>query len=180
LASTFGLSTFFWVNYARADAIDATWLLSHVSWSRSPLQALCALLIILGVDYGLNVLVIALPAVKLGVPFQTAARDTIGLTLIAQIFDRVGMLACVVAVSLFRVVAHAGTTTKDVPAILIWSSVANFLTSGTLLWFLAKFYLTKRWHVPTQRSAVIATVASIVTNPAWIVAGAPFVTASLA
>ena len=168
------LSASFWANGARADAIDVTWVLSHVSWKRSPFQALCTLVVILAVDYALNLVVVALPAARYGLPLSKTAADTIGFTIIAQIADRFGMMLCAATIVALRIVGHMGTTPSDFKSIMIWSFVANFVTSGMLIWFLSIYYLTRRWHVPRRNSVLIATLAAVVTNPAWVVAMAPF------
>jgi hypothetical protein len=157
-----------WSSAARADGIDIAWLFTRVGgWKESPLRAAAMLLALIAVNYLLNVLIIVMPAWRSGVAFQRAAFDMLGFTVIAQVADRMGMFAFSVAVywlaRLRVVVAH------DLGFWVGAALLANFVTSGILIWFLAKFYCASRWGLPKRRSNLIATVAAVLTNPAWAI-----------
>jgi hypothetical protein len=123
-------------------------------------------------DYLLNFVVIAVPAWRSGASLRRTARDMLGFTLIAQVADRVGMVAC--TVTAYCIHFLPGIVMHDLGLFVVGVVVANFLTSGALIWFLTRYYCVRRWALPKRRSTIIATVASILTNPAWAI-GAGFV-----
>jgi hypothetical protein len=131
---------------------------------------------LVALDYLLNVVVIAVPAWRSGASLRSATRDMLGFTLIAQVADRVGMVACTVVGYCVHFIP--GVVMHDLGLFVVSVLAGNFLTSGALIWFLARYYCARRWALPKRRSTIIATVASILTNPAWAI-GAGFLFPSL-
>lgn len=169
---TFALALL-WSRPARGDAIDLVWFLTRVSTSRrSALHIALLATILLGLNYTLNLIVIAIPAVGTA-RMRRVAKDMVGFTVIAQLGDRLGMVVCAGVVILVRILAHAGTTLKDLRSIGLWSIGSNFLVSGLFIWLLARYYLVGRWQVSKRRGVTIAAIAAVVTNPAWAIVASP-------
>jgi hypothetical protein len=91
--------------------------------------------------------------------------DMMGFTVIAQVTDRIGMLACCVVALLLGGLAGV----RSLGSIALVVLLSNFVTSGALIWFLARYYCARRWDLSRARSAIIATAAAILTNPAWAI-----------
>jgi hypothetical protein len=126
-------------------------------------------------DYALNVVVVALPASRYGVPLAMSARDTVVFTLIAQVADRIGMALGIAIVIGVRLVMPGVMTMAALGATTPYMLALNFMTSGALVWLLARHYLVQRWNVPYRRASTIAIAAAVLTNPAWAIGVAPLV-----
>jgi hypothetical protein len=155
-----------WSSAAHADAVDIGWLFTRVGgWKDSPWRAAALLVALIAFDYAFNVVVIVIPAWRSGIAIRRAATDMIGFTFIAQVADRVGLLLCGVASFLLDRVA--GVVFHGLGPWISFVLIANFITSGILIWFLTKYYCTRKWNLQERRSNVIATAAAVFTNPAW-------------
>jgi hypothetical protein len=171
-ASALGSSVGLWAPSARADGIDIVWLFTRVGgWKQSPLRATALLGALIVIDYLLNFVVIAIPASRFGVSVRVAAIDMIFFTIIAQVADRVGIVACATVAYCIHFIP--GVVMHNIGILMAAILLVNFLTSGALIWFLARYYCAHRWALPKRKSTIIATIASILTNPAWAV-GAGF------
>jgi hypothetical protein len=158
---------------AAADGFDVGWFLTRAPASVDPASRVCLAGVLLALDYGLNFLVIALPARRQGVKLVTSARDLVGFTFLAQIADRLGMVACVFIVALAQLVLPGRTTMASFAASTRYMLALNFVTSGAMVWILAEYYLAERWHVRRRPALWIASAAAVVTNPAWAIGMAP-------
>jgi hypothetical protein len=162
-----------WSSNALADGIDIPWFFTRVGgWKASPWRAVGILTTLIVVDYGLNVLVIGLPAWRSGVPLCRAALDLLSLTLVAQVADRAGIVAY--SLTSYALDRLGLITVRDLGLWVVAILLASFITSGVLLWFLAKFFCSRRWKLPQRQSNLIATAAAVITNPAWAI-GAAFI-----
>jgi hypothetical protein len=176
VAFALGAATCIVPSTVRADVIDITWFLTRVGgWRQSPLRAVTAVVVLMAINYAVNLIVIAVPVVKAGFPPSRAARDLIGFTLIAQVLDRIGMLLC------SGLIVLLGFTVERVGGASAGAAVAaivglNFISSGVLIGFLARYYLARRWGMPKRLTGIVAVAAALFTNPAWMVAtaGVPF------
>jgi hypothetical protein len=160
-----------WPSTALADGIDILWFFTRVGgWKESPWRAVGILTTLIAVDYGLNVLVIGLPAWRSGVPLRRAALDLLSLTLVAQVADRAGTVAY--SLTSYALDRLGLITVRDLGLWVVGILLATFITSGVLLWFLAKFFCSRRWNLPQRQSNRIATAAAVITNPAWAIGAA--------
>jgi hypothetical protein len=154
----------------RADGIDGYWFLTRAPASLGPAPRLILVVLILLVDYALNLLVIAVPASRFGVPLATSGREMVVFTLLAQAADRIGMGASILLVVCVRLLLPGTVTMGALGATVPYMLALNFVSSGALVWLLARHFLLARWAVDRRPALAIATAAAVFTNPAWAVA----------
>jgi len=152
---------------ARADGIDLVPYFTRVAGDGHSFSYIAtAMFCIMVANYALNFAVIGLPAIRFGsVVAAKAASGLVALTLFGQIADRVGALLAGVLVgpvtALFRL--H-GEGAWLVPLLIL-----NFLFSGFTVVALAFYFLRRRWHIEGRLPWIVAIVAGLITNPAWII-----------
>jgi len=152
---------------AHADAIDLWLVFSRVgNWRESPLKTIALLVLVLSVNYGLNLAVLGLPANRLGVGLKRSAKDLIGFTVLAQVADRVGIVvgfavatACAIV---FKCEGEGGLA-----AWFLAGAALNFMFCGITVGLLAYYYLKQRWSLPAASSRWLALAAGVITNPSW-------------
>jgi hypothetical protein len=152
---------------AHADAVDFWMVFTRVGDRESPGKTLVLLALVLLANYGINLAVLGFPASRLGFPLARSAKDLIGFTLIAQIADRVGIVAG------FAVAAAAAFVFKfkgerGLGQWVLAGTALNFLFSGIAVGLLAYHYLKRRWSLPVTKSRWLALAAGVITNPSWI------------
>jgi hypothetical protein len=151
-----------------ADGIDVLWLMTRVGgWRFHPALSLAILAGLMFINYGLNVVVIGIPSARvLNIRLGRLLRDLAVLTVLAQVADRASTIA---GFSLsFPVVGLMGLGGEDALRVGFLVGVAlNFVLSGLVIGLLALWYLRRRWGLERRPSRVIATVAGVITNPAW-------------
>jgi len=153
---------------ARADGFDVVWFFTRVpEWDLHPIRGVLALAALMAANYLLNLLVIGLPAMKLGTPRARVGRDLIGFTLLGQVADRLG--AILGGMSLYFL---APKSESEVGLVILAALVASFLLSGLFIGLLARHYLTRRWKLTGRAVPWIVTAAALLTNPAWAMATA--------
>jgi hypothetical protein len=164
-----------WTSTAHADGIDIAWFLTRVGgWKHNPVRASLLVLALAAINYLLNWVVIGLPAIRAGVPVRRVSRDLVGLTIIGQVMDRVGMVASAlvgsVGVGALFTVLHVSV--RDVGPLILGTVIVNFLSSGILIGFLVRHYVCRRWEQPRRSGRLIGIAAAVLTNPAWAIATA--------
>jgi len=148
---------------ALADGID---LVAY--FSRTPCEnvalAIPAVALLMFVNYGLNYLVIGLPARRLGsLPVRQVSRSLIWLTLLGQVADRLGAIPAGLLASLVAdVLGLKGEGAWVAPLIGL-----NFVFSAISVALLAFVFTRRVWGLSLRHSIWISTGAGIVTNPAW-------------
>ena len=155
-----------WPRTASADALDIAWWLTRVGgWQRSPVRAALFVFALAVANYVLNVVFMLRPAMRSGASARRVMLDLVGFTVIAQLADRVGMLAC----SLVGLaVGYLGGVGDRYFWLLVTGVVAsNFIVSGILIWFLARHFMSRRWGMPRTVWFRGAFIVAIATNPAW-------------
>ncbi|HNX31261.1 MAG TPA: hypothetical protein PKM35_06615 [Holophaga sp.] len=114
-------------------------------------------------NYLLNLLVIALPSRKASPhTFRKLVYETIGITLIGQIADRVGAFLAILSVDLLIQFFNLHGEKWALPLILI-----NFFFPAVVIFFVVFFFTSHRWLVPRAIAITISIVAAFVTNPSW-------------
>lgn len=150
----------------RADGVDMEAYLTRVGRHSVPVT-LCLLLLLFTINYGLNFLVIGLPAIKFSNhPKRSITFELVWLTLLGQLADRLGAI-----LSGFGAVPIAmGLNLKGEGAWVLPLIGLNFVLSGIAVFGLVLFFLRRRWSIRGRRSVFIALSAGIITNPAWVMA----------
>jgi|HubBroStandDraft_1064217.scaffolds.fasta_scaffold178821_1 hypothetical protein len=153
---------------ARADAVDFWSVFSRVgNWKESPVKAVVLLVVVLAVNYALNLVVLGLPARRLGFGLKRSAKDLIGFTLFAQVADRLGIVVgfavATACAFLFKFKGENGLGEWFLAGIAL-----NFVFCGIAVGFLAYHYLKRRWALPVTKSRWLALAAGVITNPSWI------------
>ena len=137
------------------------------NWREAPLRTVALLSVLLLINYAVNLAVLGVPALSSGVPIARSAKDLIGFTLIAQVADRLGVVAG------FALATALGFLFKGEAGLALWvltGLILNFVMCGVAIGFLAYHYLKRRWAVPTPKSRWVALAAGFVTNPSWVMA----------
>ncbi|MCE9613964.1 MAG: hypothetical protein K8T26_06775 [Lentisphaerae bacterium] len=148
---------------ALADGID---LVAY--FSRTPCEdvalAIPLVALLMVVNYGLNFLVVGLPARRLGsLPISRILRSLIWLTMFGQAADRIGaILAALLAGLVAGVLGLKGEGSWVAPLL-----VMNFVFAGIGVGILAFVFAKRIWGLSFRHSIWIATGAGILTNPAW-------------
>jgi hypothetical protein len=157
---------------ARADGIDIAWFLTRVGgWQRSPGRAVILVFVLAAVDYALNWIVIGLSAKKMGAPFRRVSSDLVGLTVLGQVADRLGMVLCSFgAIGLTLLLERAHLVKGDLGLLVLVTVLFDFVISGTFVYFLVRYYVCRRWTRTRKAGVIIGLLAAIFTNPAWAVA----------
>lgn len=156
---------------AMADGIDGGWLLTRIGgWDRKPLFALLLFVGLMIVNYGLNLVVVGLPAAHAGNrPRFWFGKDLIWYTVLAQVVDRLGFI-----LSLTVGTAVAALFNSKIEVALshgILGGLAfNFILSGLGIVMLSEFLVKVRWRVAPRSARRIAIRAGIFTNPTWFIA----------
>ena len=156
-------SSALWPCLALADGID---LVAY--FSRTPYEnvavAIPVVVLLMLVNYGLNFLVIGLPARRLGsLPFQQVTRSLIWLTLLGQVADRIGaIVAGFLAGPVAGILGVKGEGAWVVPLVTL-----NFVFSGMSVGVLAFVFTRRFWGLRLKYCLWISTAAGIMTNPAW-------------
>jgi hypothetical protein len=161
---------------ARADGIDVDWLLTRsAGWERHPIRALVLMVILMLVNYGLNYLVIGLPAAKaLQRQPSSLTRGLVWYTLLAQGIDRIAfVISIVIGMMLASTVGIRGEAVLGLGAMI--GLGLNFIIAGAGIGGLALATMTKRWKVPAKPAQTIAIRAGILTNPSWIIMLTPLI-----
>jgi len=150
---------------ALADGIDLVAYFSRTPCENIVLAIPIAALLML-LNYGLNYLVIGLPARRLGsLPVRQVLRSLIWLTLLGQVADRIGaFLAILLADPMTSVLGLEG----EVIWLVIWAF--NFIFSAIGIALLAFVFARFVWRLSVANSLVISSAAGILTNPAWAMA----------
>jgi hypothetical protein len=148
---------------ALADGIDLV-----VYFSRTPCEnlavAIPVVVLLMLVNYGLNFLVIGLPARRLGsLPFRQVTRSLIWLTLLGQVADRIGAILA----GLLAGLAAGALGLKGEGAWVAPLLTLNFVFSGISVGILAFVFTRRFWGLRLKHSLWISTAAGILTNPAW-------------
>jgi hypothetical protein len=152
-----------WPAAAQADGID---LVTY--FSRAPTEsialALPAVALLMLANYGLNFLVLGLPACRFGgLEKKRVAYSLIWLTLLGQAADRLG---AVLAGFLAGVVASAlrleGEGSWFIPLLAL-----NFAFSGLAIAALVFVFGRLVWSLSLGQSAGLSVAAGVLTNPAW-------------
>ena len=118
------------------------------------------------VNYIFNLLVIGLPAMKMGASKRRVAGDIVGFTFLGQVADRLGAIAGpligFVVVDLCRVGGRKALGLGMEIGILL-----NLVLAGLFVGFLVRWYMRRRWSLVGRRVAVMACIAGVLTNPVW-------------
>jgi hypothetical protein len=161
---------------ARADGIDIAWFVTRVGgWKVAPGRAALLVLMLAAINYAINAVVIGIPAYRAGVSGSKICRELVGLTVLGQIADRLGLVASAAAVAVIGVAVESlfHTTVRgvrDLGTFALVTVALNFLTSGVLIGLLVRHYVCRRWSQPRRKGLAIALAAAVLTNPAWAVA----------
>jgi hypothetical protein len=156
------ISTFF-PGVALADGIDLVAYLSRAPCENVALAIPVAAVLML-VNYGLNFLVIGLPARRFGsLPVQQVWRPLIWLTLLGQGADRVGaILAGLLTGYVAGILGLTGEGAWAAPLLAL-----NFLFSGVSVAVLVFICARRVWGLALRYSLWISIGAGVLTNPAW-------------
>jgi hypothetical protein len=155
---------------ARADGFDVGWLLTRASgWERHPVRALTLMVVLMLVNYGLNFLVIGVPASKASQRRSSSlATGLIWYTFLAQGIDRMAFtMSIMMGMMLASMFEIQGEAVLGVGATI--GLGLNFIVAGTGIGGLALAMMTGRWDVPAKSARKIAISAAILTNPGWII-----------
>jgi len=148
---------------ALADGIDLVPYLTRVGGHKSALMVAALITVVMIFNYLLNLLVIALPSRKASPhTFRKLVYETIGITLIGQIADRVGAFLAILSVDLLIQFFNLHGEKWALPLILI-----NFFFPAVVIFFVVFFFTSHRWLVPRAIAITISIVAAFVTNPSW-------------
>lgn len=155
---------------ARADGLDAAWYLSRVpGWHHAPLTAVVLLAVLMVLNYGLNYVVLGLPAIRMGGRGETVVKDLIGFTLFGQVADRLGAIVGPLLGSLAGL-AFGMDGRKSLGLSFSVGFVLNFVLSGVVIALLARWYMQRRWSLAGRKVNVQAVITGVLTNPLWAVA----------
>jgi hypothetical protein len=151
---------------ARADAIDLVPYFTRVPGGHSRPVVVGLVVVLMLVNYGLNVLVVGLPAFKASpASARTILLGLAWMTLWGQLADRAGaFLALLSADGLAGLLRVDGEGAWFVPVLGM-----NFLFSGLAVGVLALYFLRRRWQVARRTAWLTALAAGIITNPAWAI-----------
>jgi hypothetical protein len=120
----------------------------------------------LAVSYALNILVVGIPAVRVGPPrWRVVLGGLAVLTILAQVADRI---CSILAGLLAPAVAHWFHFGRE-DDLLAAQIAMNFALSGVVVGTLAIYFLRRRWSVARRPAWIIAIAAALVTNPAWAI-----------
>ena len=150
---------------ANADGIDLIPWLTRVYSPVASVPVIALLVaVLMVVNYALNLLVIGLPAVKVGPPSgRQVAISLLWLTLFGQVADRVGaFLALSVSLPIADALNLKGEGNWVVPLF-----GASFVFSGLAVGALAFYFLRWRWKVAKRPSWIISVASAVLTNPTW-------------
>jgi len=114
-------------------------------------------------------LVIGLPALKMGAALGLVAGDLVGFTLLGQIADRLGAVLGPVLGAIVCEIARVSGKRQLVLAFDIGIAL-NFVLAGLFIGLLARWYLLRHWSVTGRGVVVVAWAAAVFTNPIWGVA----------
>jgi hypothetical protein len=153
---------------AMADGIDLVPYFTRTGGGQKSILGIVGMVVLLMIaNYVLNLIVIGFPAIKTGqVKSRIVVIGLVWLTLLGQVADRLGaLLAGLFAVPLGLILGLLGLGGEGS---WLWPLLGlNFFFSGIAVGSLSFYFLRKRWHIGKGASWVIASVAAIVTNPAW-------------
>jgi hypothetical protein len=152
-----------WPAAAQADGIDLVPYFSRAPTNSIALALLAVALIMLA-NYGLNFLVIGLPACRFGkLEKKRVARSLVWLTLLGQVADRVGA----VLAGFFAGVVASALRLEGEGSWLIPLLALNFAFSGLAIAALVFVFGRFVWSLSLGHSAALSVAAGILTNPAW-------------
>jgi hypothetical protein len=152
---------------ARADGLDVTTYLSRVpGWHRAPLQALFLLCVLMALNYLLNLLVLGVPAIKMGAKAGSVALGLVTFTLLGQVADRIGAVVGPLVGGAIVWALHVGGR-KSLGYGFSIGFFLNFILSGVVIGLLAQWYLRRRWALEGHRVAVLSVITGVLTNPLW-------------
>jgi len=113
-------------------------------------------------NYALNALVVGLPAVRWGTePAPRVARGLVTFTLLGQVADRIGAVVAVPLMALYALIFRGGGWVAPL-------LVCNFVLSGLAVAWMAYRFHRFRWGVARDRARLLAVLAGVLTNPAWV------------
>ncbi len=146
-----------------SGGVDISYL-TRVQGSKTVLHIVSGVVFFVVANYLLNLLVVGLPASRLGpTALPSVAIGLVWLTILGQVFDRISaVLAGFGAAPLARAVGASGDGAW-------WLSLLalNWVLSGLGVVALAFLFLRRRWGVTKRASWVLALTAGVFTNPAW-------------
>jgi hypothetical protein len=161
------IAVFLLTSSARADGIDLVPYFTRVGgYGHSFYYVAAMVLLFMVINYALNFLVIGLPVIRLGcIAAPTVATGLIAFTLLGQMADRIGaVLAGLLTGPITAFFRLPGEGAWVAPLLIL-----NFLCSGLAIVALALYFLRRRWRIRPRLSWIIALVAGLVTNPAWVI-----------
>ena len=170
------LAILFVASPAFADGIDVgAYIFTWIPGEHSIAVIAGLVVLLMGVNYVLNFVVIGIPAINAGTASElTVSVDLIFLTLLGQVADRLGEIAAVlVSLPLVYLISLllSSTSLEGGLAILALTLLVLYpLCSGLAIYVLAMFFLERRWQVRKPTARLIAGIASVVTNPVWLMA----------
>jgi hypothetical protein len=146
-----------------ADGIDVVAYFSRTPYGNL-FFAIPVVAVLMLVNYGLNLLVIGLPARRLGsLPARQISCSLIWLTLLGQVADRIGaILAGLLAGAVPFLLGIQREGAWVVPLLTL-----NFVFSAISVAILAFVFTRRIWGLSLRHSVWISTGAAILTNPAW-------------
>ncbi|HUO05428.1 MAG TPA: hypothetical protein VMU16_09545 [Candidatus Binataceae bacterium] len=164
---------------AFSDPVDtATYFLGSRWYERySTEDAVTLIAILMLANYAANFVVIGLPSIKAGpATMRSVSVDLILYTVLAQLADRLGALVAMFAAPWFKEVFGFWGFHVFLAAPIAeqyhwgWRAlVTNFVVSGSAIGVLALFFVGRRWRLPKRDAWLLASVASILTNPVWLI-----------
>ncbi len=146
-----------------ADGIDVVAYFSRTPYGNL-FFALPVVAVLMLVNYGLNFLVIGLPARRLGsLPVGQILRSLVWLTLLGQIADRIGAIFAELLTGIILFLLQIQREGAWVVPLL----TLNFVFSAISVAILAFVFTRRMWGLSLRHSVWISTGAAILTNPAW-------------
>ncbi len=151
-----------------ADMIDMDWssFVTLVGGGGSVFVIIGLVILLMGINYGLNFVFIGLPAMKLGsIALKPMIKDMFYLTLLGQIADRVGlMLAFLFTTKDFYYLLHGRTVTVDPDGpIFLW----EFVCAAIAIAALVLYFSFLRWRLRLGKALLVTLCAVIFTNPVY-------------
>ena len=152
-----------WPHAVIADGIDLVAYFSRTPYE-NVLIAIPVVLLIMLANYGLNFLVIGLPAKRLGsIALRRISLSLIWLTILGQVADRIGaLLAGVLADPVVDLLGLSGEGAWAIPLLGL-----SFIFSALSIALLAFSFAKYKWNLSMKHSLCISAAAGILTNPAW-------------
>jgi hypothetical protein len=156
---------FLWPTRVFADTLDVSGL-SRFGDYGSVGEIVLLDAVFMAINYGLNFLFVGLPVMRLGnIPPRRMASDLVLFTFAGQVADRLG--AVIAGVIAGPEVARSVYRYHDDPTSAHLYFVLNFVLSGIALGILALFFCG-RWRVSARGRSLVAILAAILTNPAYV------------